>query len=74
MADRDRIVSLIDARGEFFNLDDGYLYWEPTGNGAFSAADLRIIANELDKRNKPWDDQINNDLRIGGAGSIDGIA
>lgn len=70
--DRDRILNLIAARSEIFHLEDGYLYWEPVGNGCFSAWELRVIADELDKRNKPWDDHINNDPRIGAPSISDG--
>jgi hypothetical protein len=39
--------------------DDGYFVYWPTENlGAYSSSHLREIADELDRRNKPWDDFI----------------
>ncbi len=41
--------------------DGGYVVFWPTANkGCYSAWDLRIIANELDRRNKDWDDYVNS--------------
>ncbi|MEM9512870.1 MAG: hypothetical protein AAF978_09365 [Cyanobacteria bacterium P01_E01_bin.48] len=42
--------------------DDGYCYFF-TQRGALSAADLRIIADELDRRNEAWDKQVKEDLK-----------
>jgi hypothetical protein len=53
-----RIIELADERGEFVYLEDGFLYYEPKGVGCISSNDLRILANELDKRNKKWSDEI----------------
>ena len=36
-------------------LEDGYSYYMPSKAGAFSASSLRIIAAELDLRNKCMD-------------------
>lgn len=45
---------------EFVTLDDGFVYyWPPTGCGALSAYQLREIADELDRRNAPWQADIN---------------
>ena len=40
--------------------DDGYVVFWPlgTGKGAYTANNLREIADEIDRRNKPWDDQL----------------
>lgn len=39
--------------------DDGYYIYWPTGNGgAYDANCLRIIADELDRLNEPWDAEI----------------
>ena len=46
------------ASKDFAPLDDGYIYYWPSRGGALSAHTLRIIADELDKRNKEWDDDI----------------
>lgn len=47
-------------KDKLITLDDGYLYFWPVKNeGAYSAHDLREIADELDRRNEPWDKQVN---------------
>lgn len=47
------------AQQDFIAFEDGYLrYWPEKIHGAFIAADLRIIADELDRRNAPWDAQV----------------
>lgn len=39
---------------------DGYYYFWPSANrGHFSEYALRVIANHLEKLNKPWDNQVN---------------
>ena len=40
--------------------DDGYVVFWPagTGKGAYTSTNLREIADEIDRRNKPWDDQL----------------
>lgn len=54
------------AEVDFVTDVDGYVYWWPTaGGGHWAAYALRIIADELDRRNKPWDDIVQNDPRIG---------
>jgi hypothetical protein len=75
-----RICRLIQERDEFVTMDDGYVYWWPHtegvrhasggttgGGGALSAAVLRTIADELDRRNAAWDHIIQSDPQIGGA-------
>lgn len=45
-SDRERIEQ-IDARQEFTQLEDGFLYYFPKSNGVgFSSYNLRIIADE----------------------------
>lgn len=41
--------------------DDGFFVYWPTQavQGAYTAHDLRIIADELDARNKDWQESIN---------------
>lgn len=44
-------------------LEDGFQYYFLAGlHGALSANDLRIIADELDRRNATWQKQIEQDL------------
>lgn len=58
------IIKMIDKRGEFVYLEDGFLYYAPEGNkGCISAHELRTIADELDKRNKAWEEQIDEYFR-----------
>ncbi len=38
--------------------DSGHYYFWISGSGAYSAYDLRIIADELDRRNQEWDENI----------------
>jgi hypothetical protein len=48
-----------DFAKDFIPLEDGYYYyWPRPGKGGFSADNLRAIADELDRKNKPWDDQV----------------
>lgn len=57
---RDRIIDACEKEGRFLTLEDGYChFWS---NGAFSAHILRIIADELDRRNKNWDEQVSREL------------
>jgi hypothetical protein len=61
MPDNDRasrIIAMCDDRNEFMQLDDGCVYYWPNSHGAISATELRIIADELDRRNKEWSDQV----------------
>lgn len=58
-----RIIQVAEERGEFLYLEDGYLYYAPNGSGAISAHDLRTLADELDRRNKKWSDEIDEYFR-----------
>ena len=47
--------------GEFIQDVDGYFYfWLNKNDGCWSAHHLREIADELDKINKPWNDEIDS--------------
>ena len=39
----------------------GFIYYGPSGFGLMSAHNLREIANELDRQNKPFEDILNNE-------------
>lgn len=55
--ERQRVIELIDARQEFVQDVDGFIYFWPDSKrapGHMSAHHLRWIADELDRRNKPW--------------------
>lgn len=51
-----RIIAV--ASRDFVHDVDGFLYWSPTGAGHWPAHALRVIADELDRRNAPWQAQI----------------
>lgn len=60
MTDRAMSEYLERIEGDFITNDDGYEVFWPEGNhGYYDPFVLRAIADELDKRNGPWDDQIN---------------
>lgn len=61
-----RVIEVADNRREFVQDVDGYVYWWPDGstNGHLAACHLRILADELDRRNKPWDDYITENLEV----------
>lgn len=61
-----RLISAVEAREEFDQLDDGYWYYFPSKTGALSAQVLRAVAIELDIRNYAWDNQVKSDLSKGG--------
>ncbi len=63
--ERQRRMSLLDARKSLVTGDDGYVVFWPTSNvGAYTSYDLREIADELDGRNAAWDAFIQSDPRI----------
>lgn len=43
---------------ELIVLEDGFYYYWPESVGAFSSHILREIADELDRLNAPWQEQI----------------
>lgn len=52
------IIEKIDAEGDFVTGDDGYVFFWPTGVGGLSPWVLRVIADEIDRRNAPLDKSI----------------
>jgi hypothetical protein len=47
--------------GEIQRLEDGFYYFEPSkGFGYYSSSDLKLISEELDILNKPWEYSLNN--------------
>lgn len=55
-----RIVEVADKENEFVTLEDGFVYyWPKLLDGCLAAHELRELADELDKRNKEWNDNIN---------------
>jgi hypothetical protein len=53
-----RIIELAQAYTEFITGDDGFVvYWPKKERwGAYTAHDLRSLADELDRRNAAWPD------------------
>lgn len=64
-AERARVVSISTQREEFVTFEDGYCHWWPSGslNGALSSWHLRVLADELDRRNLRWDKQVRKGLQ-----------
>lgn len=58
------IIEVADKDNEFVMLEDGFYYYWPKGKGAIPAYQLRLLADELDKRNKEWNDRINEYFSI----------
>lgn len=57
------IVASSDQSGDFVMGDDGFVvFWPEVQRGAFEAWHLRVLADELDKRNAPWMAQIDHDF------------
>ena len=53
---RARVIATGDERGEFFTDVDGFVYWWPESStkGHLSSYHLRWLADELDKRNQRY--------------------
>jgi hypothetical protein len=58
-----RVLEVVNSRKEIYQEVDGFYVWWPEGspNGFMESHHLRIIADELDRMNKPWSDKIDND-------------
>ena len=56
---KQKTINAIGENQELYQSPDGYIYFWPSGEGgAISSEQLRWIADELDRLNKDWDDQI----------------
>lgn len=54
-----RIIQKLEECDCFAPLDCGYIhFWPACGGVAMSAAVLRFIADEIDRRNEEWDKQV----------------
>jgi hypothetical protein len=60
-----KIIATTDSRGDFSPSDDGYMYYW-SKHGALSAWELRVLADELDKRNTAWDAEVQKTLGASG--------
>jgi hypothetical protein len=57
--DKKRLIKAVDANKDIIHGDDGLLIYAPSNRaGGLSAWMLRAIADELDRRNKPWQKQL----------------
>jgi hypothetical protein len=63
--ERKRVVSLSAERNEFVTFSDGFVHYWPAGspNGALSSWHLRVLADELDRRNRAWDARVRKALQ-----------
>lgn len=53
-----KLISKCDEHRDFISGDDGYIvYWPAMRHGALGSWGLRVIAQELDQRNKEWDER-----------------
>lgn len=52
------LIESCDDRGDIVSLDDGFKYYWVSNRGALSAESLRVIADELDRRNADWKQSI----------------
>lgn len=58
-----KLIEKAHAAGDFIKDIDGYtIYWPRGLGGAFNAANLRELADELDRINAAWDAQVRKDL------------
>lgn len=51
------LIDRVEKKGDFVIFENGYTYYCPTsGGGGLTAHNLRVIADELDRRNAPVDE------------------
>lgn len=49
---KEKLIEKVEKDGDLIRCEDGYwVFWPSRNHGAFQAYHLRIIAEELDKRN-----------------------
>lgn len=53
---RQQVVKSVES--DFVAAEDGYFYWFPSPGGMMSEEALRVVADELQKRNAKWDAQV----------------
>lgn len=59
----EHLIAKVDERKEFAYGEDGFVYYNPENSGLIAAWELRVIADELDRRNADWKQQINEELK-----------
>lgn len=59
---RQRVIAIGDERKEFVTDVDGFIYWWPDGSphGPLASHHLRRLADELDRRNEPWQKRVDD--------------
>lgn len=62
------VIRMADDRQEFVKDVDGFVYWRPAceHGGHLAGYQLRILADELDRRNKAWEEEIDRYFAQGG--------
>lgn len=64
---KERVLRMSEERKEFVTAEDGYVMYWPAGfmGGGYSAPELRILADELDRRNAAWDKEVQEYFKSG---------
>ena len=57
------IIKAAEENAEFIQLEDGFWYYWPKGIGAISEYELLLLHQELVKRNKKWNENIDEHFR-----------
>ena len=57
------IIKTAEENAEFIQLEDGFWYYWPKGIDAISEYDLLLLHQELVKRNKKWNEDIDEYFR-----------
>lgn len=50
-------------------VDGFYYFWPELNGGCWDSTVMKLISDQLDKMNRPWQEQIDRDHRIRGEGS-----
>jgi hypothetical protein len=61
---KEEILQKFKERGEFQQDVDGFYYYAPKDGCLIPSYQLRIIADELDKMNKSWQEQVEKQLYL----------
>ena len=57
------IIKAAEENAEFIQLEDGFWYYWPKGIGAISEHELLLLHQELVRRNKKWNEDIDEHFR-----------
>lgn len=62
---RRKILAGVRRHGDIISGDDGYrIFWPDPRRGFLDAFALRVIADELDRLNKDWDEQVKREVPV----------